>query len=117
MEDNPTTIEMLYERAENYTKTSIELAKLNLIDRSADVVSSLASFIAIAVVVGMFLMLTNFGLAIMIGQWLGNAYYGFFAVAGFYLTLALLFILFKKQLFKIPISNLFISQILKEKVR
>ncbi|MBC7605553.1 MAG: hypothetical protein H7199_01170 [Burkholderiales bacterium] len=117
MEDNPTTIEMLYERAENYTKTAIELAKLSMIEKSADIFSSLASYIAIGVVVGMFSMLTNFGLAIMIGQWLGNVYYGFFSVAGFYLFFALLFVLFRKQLFKTPINNFIISQILKEKLR
>lgn len=117
MDNNPSTIEMLWEKAENYTKTSIELAKLNAIDKCAEVLSSLASVIIITIVGGMFLMLTNFGIAIWVGQMLGNTSYGFFAVAGFYLVLAILFILFKKPLIKIPVSNIIITEILKEKVR
>jgi uncharacterized membrane protein len=117
MDENPTTIEMLLEKAENYTKTSIELAKLNLIDKCAEVVSSLAATIIIVIVVVMFIMLTNFGLAIWIGQLLGNVYYGFFTVAGFYLVVAVVLLLFKKQFLKTPVSNIVITEILKEKVR
>lgn len=117
MDNNPTTIEMLLEKAENYTKTSIELAKLNLIDKSADVLSSLASIIVISIVAGMFLILASIGLALWLGEFLGSGYYGFFAVAGFYLVVALIVGLFKKSLIKTPISNSFITSILKQKVR
>lgn len=117
MEDNPTTIEMLLEKAENYTKTSIELAKLQAVDKVADVVSSLVSVIVIAIVVGIFLMLTNLGLAFWLGELLGNTYYGFFALAGFYLLVALLVVSMKKQLVKIPVSNMLITSLLKEKQR
>lgn len=50
MENNATTIEMLFERAENYTKTTVELARLNVVDKTADVVSSLISRIAVSIV-------------------------------------------------------------------
>jgi hypothetical protein len=39
MENNASSIEMLL-KSEDYTKTTIELAKLNAIDKTADVVSS-----------------------------------------------------------------------------
>jgi putative superfamily III holin-X len=117
MDNNPTTLETLLEKAENYTKTSIELAKLQLIDKSADVLSSLVSIIVISIVVGMFLMLTNIGLAFWLGEVLGNVHYGFFAVAGFYLVLAIIIGLFKDQLIKTPMSNSFITSLLKQKVR
>lgn len=116
MED-PTTIEMLIDKAENYTKTSIELAKLNAVDKGADALSSLGSVIVVAIVVGMFLMLTNLGLAFWIGERLGNISYGFFSVAGFYLVVALILAMFRKQWLKMSISNAIISKILNEKVR
>lgn len=108
---------MLFDKAENYTKTSIELAKLQLIDKSADVLSSFVSMLIISIVAGMFLMLASVGAAFWIGEFLGNIYYGFFAVAGFYLVIALIVGLFKNQLIKTPISNSFITSILKQKVR
>ena len=50
MNSNTTsTIEILFEKAENYTRTSIELAKLNVIDKSSDVLSSLISRLAIVI--------------------------------------------------------------------
>jgi len=117
MDKDPTTIEMLYEKAENYTKTSIELAKLKLIDKSAEIVSSVVSMIVIAVVVGMFITMVNVGWAFLIGDYLQNTAYGFFTVGAFWFVVALLLILFKSKWLKTPASNFIITQILKEKVR
>jgi hypothetical protein len=43
MTDNTTPIATLFERAEDYSKTTLKLFKLNAIDKSADVASSLAA--------------------------------------------------------------------------
>ena len=88
MNNNMTsTIEILLEKAENYTRTSIELAKLNLVDKSSDVLSSLISRLAIAIVFVMFILLFNLGLSFWIGEMLGNFFYGFFIVSAFYLII------------------------------
>jgi hypothetical protein len=50
MENNATTIEMLFERAEDYTRTTVELAKLHTVDKAADVMSSLISRLAVSIV-------------------------------------------------------------------
>lgn len=41
MENNATTIEILFEKAEGYTRTTVELTKLHAVDKTADVMSSL----------------------------------------------------------------------------
>jgi Putative Actinobacterial Holin-X, holin superfamily III len=115
--ENPTTIEALLEKAENYTRTSIELAKLQAIDKGADIVSSAVAGIAIAVVVGTSLMLLNIGAAFWIGEQLGATYYGFFAVAGFYLIVALLLFFFRNQWIKLPISDSIITGMITPKRR
>jgi hypothetical protein len=115
--ENPTTIETLIDKAENYARTTIELGKLQAVDKSADLLSSAAAGIVISVVVGMFLMLLNIGVAFYIGEMLGSIAYGFFAVSGFYLVVALLVIAFKNQLVKLPISNAIITGILTPKKR
>jgi hypothetical protein len=113
MENNASSIEMLFERAENYTKTSIELAKLNAIDKTADVVSSLISRMAISVVFAMFIFLLNIGLSLWVGELVGKVYYGFFIVGAFYLVITVLLYYFKDKWIKMPISNLIIVKMLK----
>ena len=117
MEDKPTAIETLLERAEDYTRTSIELAKLQAIDKIADIGSSVISMLVISLAVGMFLIMFNIGIAMWLGEMLGNQYLGFFAVSGFYLLVALILIAGKKSLIKIPVSDSMIIGMLKQKVR
>ena len=54
MENNTSTIEMLFEKAEDYTRTTAELLKLQAVDKTADVVSSLFSRITVSIVFVMF---------------------------------------------------------------
>lgn len=115
MEQTTPTIETLFEKAEAYTKTSIELAKLQAIDKAADLSSSLLSRMMIGGVLGMFLLLVNIGLSFFIGDLLGKIHHGFFIVAVFYLLVAVLLFVFKEKWIKTPISNLIIVKMLKNK--
>ena len=82
MNDNQTPIEALFEKAEDYSKTTLELFKLNAIDKTAEIVSSLAVRLAILLAVVLFVLVLNIGVALWIGELLGKTYYGFFVVAG-----------------------------------
>ena len=112
MEDKTSFIEPLIERAEAYGKTSIELIKLKAINKTTDFISTGVSRSIVVFVFSMFLILTNFGIAIWLGDLLGKLYYGFFCVAGFYAIIGsvLYFLLFNwvKKL----ISNSLISHLL-----
>lgn len=114
MENNATTMEMLFERAEDYTRTTVELAKLNAIDKTADVMSSLLSRLAISIVFLTFVLLLSIGLSFWIGELLEKVYYGFFVVSSFYLIVSFILYLFRNQLLKMPISNLIIIKMLKK---
>ena len=117
MENNtPTAVEMLFEKAENYGKTTIELAKLNVIDTSAEVVSSLATQLALSIIVAMFVLTVNIGLALWVGELLGKTYYGFFVVAGFHSLVAIFLYVFRNQWIKQPISDTIISKMLKQRI-
>ncbi len=113
MENSASSIEMLFKRAENYTKTSIELAKLNAIDKTADVVSSLISRMVVSIVFAMFVFLSNIGLSLWIGELVGKLYLGFFIVGIIYLLVALLLYSFKDKWIKMPVSNFMIVKMLK----
>jgi len=77
-------IEPLWERAEDYGKTSIELLKLKSIDKTSDVVSTILPYALAIVFTIIFLVFVNLGIAFWLGQLWGSAYLGFFAVAAFY---------------------------------
>ncbi|KAF2512828.1 hypothetical protein EYY60_06890 [Flavobacterium zhairuonense] len=117
MEPNATTNENLnlYEKAENYTKTSLELLKLKTVCSVADVVSTLTSKIAVGVVVAFFTLFLNIGISLWVGKQLGEYYYGFFIMALFYLIVAIVIHKTHHSLIKTPIGNTIISSILKEK--
>lgn len=116
MESNATTNENLnlYEKAENYTKTSLELLKLKTVSAVADVVSTLTSRIAVGAVVAFFTLFLNIGISLWLGKVLGEYYYGFFIVALFYLIVAVVMHKTQHSIIKTPIGNMIISNILKE---
>jgi hypothetical protein len=114
MDNQATTIEMLFEKAQDYTRTTVELTKLNVIDKSADVLSSLLSRLTVLIVAAMFALLINIGLSIWIGELLGKTYYGYFVVAGVYFILAILINSFKDQWIKLPVSNFIITKMIKK---
>ncbi len=115
MENNETALESLFDKAKDYSNSTIELLKLNAVDKTADVVSSLISRLAIFLTLSLSLLVINIGFALWIGQVLGNYIYGFFIIGGFYSFLSLLLYLFRHQWIKYPVSNSIIKQMMKVK--
>lgn len=117
MDKLATNIELLFERAQDYTKSSIELLKLNAIDKTADITASLAFRLAFGLIVAMFSLFVNISISLYIGKLIGEYYLGFLIVSGFYLVLAILLFIFRNQLIKTPITNLVIKKLLETKIR
>jgi hypothetical protein len=115
MNDKETSIEILFEKAANYSKTSLELFKLNAIDKSADIVSSLVTLAVLAIIVSLFTLIINIGIALWIGELLGKPFYGFFVVAFFYAIIGILIFIFRDQWIKYPVNNSIIIKMLKHK--
>ncbi|MEC4005719.1 hypothetical protein OX283_013695 [Flavobacterium sp. SUN052] len=115
MENVVDNIEKLYTKAEKYSKTSIELIKLNAIDKTSDIISSLAVVITISLIVAMFTLFVNIGISLLIGKMLNDYYLGFFIVSGFYVFFGIVIYCFRTTFIKIPIDNLIVSKLLKDK--
>jgi hypothetical protein len=113
MPDKATLLETLFDKAEDYGKTHIELYKLKAIDASANIVSHLAMLWVMAMVVAMFILTISIGMAFWIGELLGKYYYGFWVIAGVYSLIALMLYIFRYTWIKVPVSNSFITQIRK----
>ena len=110
MEHNTTTIEKLIEKAEIYSKTSLELLKYEAVYKSADIFSNLAVKLSITLVVVLFLLFINIGIALFLGSYLGETYYGFVVVGLAYLFISILLFIFKDEWIKHPVSNFIISK-------
>lgn len=117
MKTYETPIEMLFEKTEDYGKTTIELIKLKTINSSADIVSLLAVKIILFTVIALFLIIANIGVALWIGDLLGKSYYGFFIVAACYALITVLLRSYLQQWVKVPISNFIIAQMLKKSTK
>ncbi len=114
MKSIATPIELLFDRVEDYSKTTLELFKLKAIDKSADVVSSLVSRLTILLVVALFIIIINIGVALWLGEILGKSYYGFFVIGSLYALIAILLHAFRHPWLKTPVSDTIIMQMLKK---
>lgn len=114
MENIAENVELLYEKAEQYSKTSFKLLQLTTIEKTSDVISSLSVIIVISILFAMFTLFINIGISLYIGALLKNTALGFFIVSGFYFILVIAVFIFRKSLIKIPIDNLIVFKLLKE---
>jgi len=107
------SIQALAEQAKEYLETRVELIKLKAIDKSADVVSSIASRVVTAVALIFFFLILNIGLGLLLGDLLGKSYYGFFVLAAIYLITGLLFKSNGNKWVKEPVSTMLIKKLFK----
>jgi len=114
MKNYETPLELLLEKAEDYSNTTIELMKLKAINKSADIISSFALKIILFIAITLFFSIANVGVALWIGDLLGKSYYGFFIIAACYGLAAVLLRSYLHHWVKVPISNFIITQMLKQ---
>jgi len=113
MEEKTKLLESLLERANEYGKTSYSLVKLKAIDKASDVVSSVIPHSVVIILIASFIMFFNLGLAFWLGEIFGKIFYGFFAVAAFYVVAGLVIHFFMHDWIKKLICNYLIKQLLK----
>lgn len=114
MENIAENIELLYQKVEKYSKTSFELLQLSTINKTSDILSSLAVVIALLILLAMFTLFMNIGISLYLGDLMHNYVLGFMIVAICYFIIGIILFFFRKSLIKTPIENLIISKFLKE---
>ncbi|WP_339889239.1 hypothetical protein [uncultured Flavobacterium sp.] len=117
MDNIAKNMELLYQKATEYTETSIALFRLNAIDKTADVLSSLFARLVLILVFAMFSLFLNIALSLYIGKLLDEVYLGFLIVSGIYLVFSIVIFYYSNKILKIPLTNLIISKLLKTKVK
>lgn len=112
MENQSDLITPIFERLQEYGKTSYELIKLRTVEKTVRFSSNLASRTVVIFVTTMFLMFLSIGLAIWLGQMCGELYLGFLCVAGFYAMIGVVLLFFLKKWMQRKFSNSFVRSLL-----
>lgn len=105
--------ENIVSKAGDLAETKVELWKLKAAGKISETVSSLISKMAVVILAAVALIIFSLGVAYWIGTQLGNVYYGFFIVGGFYALAGFLLYLFRKDWIDTPLNNLIIDKIIK----
>jgi len=113
MEDNAKLIESLLEKAADYGKASFELVKLKALDKTSDVVSTFIPHSVVFVLIALFMLFLNLGLAFWLGEILGKTFFGFFVIAAFYGIIGIVLHFFMHKWLKKIVCNYFIKHMLK----
>jgi len=111
MEKATDIIESLFERAEEYGKTSFKLTKLIALEAVTNILTVLVTRLSIILVISLVIFVLSIGASLALGEWLGKTYYGFFIVAGFYLLVGLLLHSFLQRWIKKLVTDLIIKQV------
>ncbi len=112
MQNNVKQVESLIESAFDYGKSGYELAKLKTVDKTADVVSTLIPHSIVFVILILFTLFFNLGLAFWLGEIFGNFFYGFFVIAAFYGATGLFIHFFLHKKIKNKIYHYLVKQLL-----
>lgn len=112
MKEKMPEVEILFGLAEDYSKTSIELFKLQAVNKYAEVFSIVTSKIIIALIASFFAICLNIAVALWIGEMLGKTYYGFFIIAGFYFSVAIIVYLYRKLWIEEPVRDTIVDKMM-----
>lgn len=100
----------LFEQLKEYITTRIELVKIDLIEKSSALISTIISVVIIGFLSVFILIFLSTGLALYLGDLVQSEAAGFFIVAGIYILLVILIILLRKSLFETRIINMMIKK-------
>ena len=103
-------IDGLTQSIKQYIGTNIELIQLEVINRFSVIGASLISIILIGIIGILFVLFISIGAGFYLSYLLGNYYFGFAIIAGFYLLLFLILIIGKKKLFEKPLQDKIIQK-------
>ena len=116
MEENSekSFVKRLYDQIEDYARSSIELYKLRAVRSFATSFASVSTGVILGLIFSFVLVFASIGLALYLGKVLGEWHYGFFAVAGIYLLIAVVIYVYRVKCFKERITEYIVKQIFKD---
>ncbi len=112
MENDPTAVEELFYKLKEYVETTVDLYKLKAINKITEYTTGIIVSIFLMALLFLVLICISTGFALLIGIWLGNAYWGFFIMGALYIIIGLALFAGRKKFLKEPISKKLIKELL-----
>lgn len=112
MENENTIVEELFYKLKDYSQTTLELYKLKAISKVSGVISGAITSILLLVLLFLVMICVTVGFSLLIGEWLGHAYWGFFIMTAIYIITGLILFAGRKKYMKAPISNKLIKELI-----
>ena len=97
-----------------YAEQQIDIVKLDAVEKSAKVISSMITSLILGTVALVVLLFLTIAAALFLGQILANPSLGFVLVSLFFVLIGALLYAFRKSIITSPIITLFISEIYEE---
>jgi hypothetical protein len=116
MESPVDEVASLFEMAEEYGKTTVELYRLKFVETASIVTISIIARVSVVIMVSSSILVLSIGIALFLGELLGKSYYGFFIVAGCYFVIGVVMHFFLRTWIRKPISESIMDQTLQNSV-
>ena len=110
-ETSKEVLESLFNRTTDYIETGLNLVKLKAVKKTSEIVSNVVSNIVLCIIFTFFILMVNIGIGLWLGEILHKNYYGFFALAGIYLIIGLIFFAGRNIWLRTPIANSIIKTV------
>ena len=104
------TFESVLKNVKEYVEVRLELFKLKSINKVSTKLSAFIAILVLSLLLILFFCILNIGIALWIGEAIGQLHFGFFIVAGFYAVVCFVLYCFRKKILKIPITNMIIKK-------
>ena len=104
-------IEELTENIKAYVRSTYQLNKLETIESISVIGSGFVSSMVISLITIFFILFISIGIAFCLSSILGNYYYGFLIVGGFYFLLGSIVLLGREKLIEHPLRDKFIKKV------
>jgi Putative Actinobacterial Holin-X, holin superfamily III len=111
MEEHDNDIDLLLSDAGDFIETRTTLFKLKAVESLSEVSSDLVAGLGLLSILAIFLLILTIGFALLIGDWMGKGFYGFFIMGGVYAVVGIIVYLGRKRWLKAPFSNMLIRKI------
>jgi len=105
--------EQLVESVKDYVNTRYDLTRLKIIHAASDIMANLIASFFLIVAGLFFLFFISYAVANYLCDVTETNSAGYFIVAGFYLLVAIVLLVIKKNSIHVPLENHFIRQFLK----
>ena len=112
MENKPTNVEELFYKLKEYGDVRLELFRLKSINKASGILSTIMAVMILVILLFLVLLCVTIGIALLLGAWLGKAYYGFFIISALYLIIGLVLYKGRDKILKKPVGDKLIKELL-----